>query len=210
MGKRRTRQHVNPLNFRREVDRPDWAAVFPDASRPLEVEVGCSKGTFLLARAKQAPDRNLVGLEIREPIAARATAIARESGLTNVHVICANANVSFSRFFDPASIDRVYVHFPDPWFKTRHHKRRVLTPSFVELLASRLKPSGELHFMTDYATYAASARALIEAHPAFRNRHGAGVPAPGPMVEVLSDREAHHLARGDPVYRYLFERASKG
>src|SRR5262249_47149919 len=100
-----------------------------------------------------------------------------------------------------------YVHFPDPWFKKKHHKRRVLTPEFLDLLATRLRPSGELHFMTDYAGYAESARELVEAHPAFENRHGKGAQAPGPLGgDALSDREAAQLAKNDPVYRYLFVR----
>src|SRR5207253_463793 len=147
---KRTRHHVNPLNFRPEPEVLDWATVFADASRPLEVDVGSAKGTFLIARAANAPDRNLVGLEIRLPMVERARRDTEKLGLKNVHVVFGNANSDFERLFAPRSVDRVYVHFPDPWFKTRHHKRRVVTPAFLEVLASRLKLGGELHFMTDF------------------------------------------------------------
>ncbi|MEZ0229507.1 MAG: tRNA (guanosine(46)-N7)-methyltransferase TrmB [Planctomycetota bacterium] len=207
MPKKRTRHHVNPLNFRPEPTVPDWATVFADPSRPLEVDVGAAKGTFLLARAAQAPDRNLVGLEIRLPMVERARRDADKLGLENVHVIFGNANADFARIFAPSSVDRVYVHFPDPWFKTRHHKRRVMTPAFLDVVGSRLKPGGELHFMTDYEAYAAEAAPQVEAHPAFENALGRGVMATEPLVPgILSDREAWHMSQGDPVYRYLFRR----
>src|SRR5262245_50730165 len=107
MPKKRCRHHVNPLNYRPEPAVPDWSKVFQDPSRPLEVDVGSAKGTFLLARARQAPDRNLVGLEIRGPMVERALADARKLGVTNVHVVLANANSDFERLFGPATVDRV-------------------------------------------------------------------------------------------------------
>ena len=209
MTKKRCRHHVNPLNFRAEPEVPDWAKVFAHPSRPLEVDVGAAKGTFLLARAAHAPERNLVGLEIRVPMVERMRRDAEKLGLANVHVICGNANRDFERLFAPASVDRVYVHFPDPWFKTKHHKRRVVTRAFLDVLASRLEPGGELHFMTDYEAYAAQAAPLIEQHPAFENALGPGVMATEPLVPgVPSEREAWHMSQGDPVHRYLFRRRS--
>ncbi len=207
MTKKRCRHHVNPLNYRPEPPVPDWSHVFADATRPLEVDVGSAKGTFLLARAAQAKERNLVGLEIRRPMVERAKRDAQAQGLANVHVIEANANSDFERLFAASSVDRVYVHFPDPWFKTRHKKRRVVTPAFLDVLASRLKPGGELHFMTDYEEYAREASALVEAHSAFENALGPGVMATSPLVPgIASDREAWHESQGDPVYRFLFRR----
>lgn len=209
MPKRRCRHHVNPLNFRPEAPAPDWKAVFPRGG-PIEVDVGSAKGTFLIARARQAPERNLVGLEIRAAMVERTERDARKLGLTNVHCIVSNANLDLVRFFPEGSLARVYVHFPDPWFKTKHHKRRVVTPRFLDDLASRLEDGGELHFMTDYEAYAKEASALIERHPAFENAHGPGQQAPGPMVPgVLSDREAWHMSQGDPIWRFLYRRRER-
>jgi tRNA (guanine-N7-)-methyltransferase len=207
MPKKRCRHHVNPLNFRPEPEVPDWSKVFRDPSRPLEVDVGSAKGTFLIARAAQAPERNLVGLEIRRPMVERTRTDAAKLGLANVHVVFGNANSDFERLFAPATVDRVYVHFPDPWFKKRHHKRRVVTEAFLAVLASRMKAGGELHFMTDFEEYAREASALVEAHAAFVNVLGKGVMATEPLVPgILSDREAWHMSQGDPVYRFLFRR----
>ncbi|MBI3724646.1 tRNA (guanosine(46)-N7)-methyltransferase TrmB [bacterium] len=210
MPKKRCRQHVNPLSFRAEVERPDWEKVFPDLSRPLEVDVGCGKGTFLLARAASVPGRNLVGLEIRKPMVERARKDAAKLSLTNVFVLEANANLHFASLFREASVERVYVHFPDPWFKKRHHKLRVVTKAFLEDLASRLRDGGELHFMTDYEEYAKAVLPLVEAHAAFENALGPGTMALAPLVpDALSDREEWHMRQGDPIFRYLFRRRGR-
>ncbi len=206
MTSRRVRQHVNPFTFRIDPPRPDWTAVFASPGLPLEVEIGCALGGVLVARARTAPSVNVVGLEIRGPVVERAARRVAEAGLRNAHVIHCHANRSFASLFDEASVARVYVHFPDPWFKTRHQKRRLITPDLLDVLATRMRPGAELHFTTDHADYAARARALVEAHPAFLNVHGAGAGAPGPLLELLSDREARQVARGLPVHRHLFAR----
>jgi tRNA (guanine-N7-)-methyltransferase len=210
MPKKRTRHHVNPLNFRPEPERPDWSKVFLHPDRPLEVDVGSAKGTFLLARAAQCPERNLVGLEIRLPMVERTRKDAAKLALTNVHVVFGNANHDLVRLFDERTLARLYVHFPDPWFKKRHHKRRVVTQAFLDDAASRLVDQGELHLMTDFLEYATDASALIEAHPAFENALGPGRRHEAPLVPgVLSDREAWHVSQNDPVYRYLFRRRAR-
>ena len=76
----------------------------------------------------------------------RAQKDAAKLALTNVHVVFGNANHDLARLFDERTLARIYVHFPDPWFKKRHHKRRVVTPGFLEDAASRLEDGGELHF----------------------------------------------------------------
>jgi tRNA (guanine-N7-)-methyltransferase len=205
---RRVRQHVNPFHVRGAAPRPDWASLFPGRGPPLEVEIGCGKGTFLIARAQRVPERSLVGLEIREPVAERALARIRSLGQGNVHVIHCNAKESFASLFDEASLERVYLHFPDPWFKRRHWKRRILTRPFVDVLATRLRRGGELHFMTDHAPYAESVRDLVLGHGAFRMRNSPDASCETVLPEARSDREALHAAKGDRVYRYVFERVA--
>jgi tRNA (guanine-N7-)-methyltransferase len=203
---RRVRQHVNPLAFRLEVAPPDWTKVFPHPERSLEVDIGCGGGGFLLERARRAPDVNLVGLDIREAMAERARSGAAKERLSNVHVIWCSANAHFAQLFAPSTLDRIYVHMPDPWFKKKHHKRRVVTPEMVELFATRLKLGGEVHLATDHEVYGEDARELFERHPAFRNAHGPGAHAPGPLLDILSDRESRLVAKGGTVHRYRFVR----
>lgn len=205
-GKHRVRHHVNPLSFRREVTIPDWAEVFAHPARPLEVDVGFAHGTFLLEQAARAPEHNFVGLEIRVPMVEEVRERIAARGLTNVCAVLCNANQSFRDLFRPGSLHRVYVHFPDPWFKKKHHKRRLVNQAFLDDLAVCLSPAGELRFMTDYEVYAREVVELVEAHPAFENVAGPGQPAPFEEGRVLSLREEWHLSQGDPVHRYHWRR----
>lgn len=198
----RTRHHANPLAFVREVQVPDWREVFAHPERPMEVDVGCDKGDFLFGRARQVPEHNLVGLEIRAPIVDMVRDRIARQGLTNVAVVLCNANRSFEALFAPASLRAVYVHFPDPWFKARHHKRRLVNPAFVDAVASRLEPGGLFEFMTDFGEYAEQVVPMLEAHPAFTNPFGPAAPAPPAEGRVLTHREAWHQSRGDPIWRY--------
>ena len=222
--KKRVRQHVNPLGFIREVTLPDWRQVFPAGrpqvdgpggalaplasapTRPMEVDVGCATGEFLLGRAAQTPGRLIVGLEIRVPVVSQVQGRIARAGLSNAACVLCNANASFEALFAPGSLRVVYVHFPDPWFKPRHHKRRLVTPAFVDVVASRLEAGGEFEFMTDFGAYAAEVVPLVEAHPAFENATAPGAPAPFVTGRVLSHREAWHLGKGDPVHRYVWRR----
>jgi len=200
--KKRVRHHVNPLSFRRPVEIPDWTQVFAHPERPLEVDVGCMHGTFMLERARRVPEHNFVGLEIRVPLVEEVRGRIERDELANAHVVLCNANTSFSELFAPESVQRVYVHFPDPWFKTKHHKRRLVKPEFLDAVASRLTPDGELQFATDYRDYAEEVLDLVEAHPRYVNRFGPRQPAQPDPERVQTNREAWHLSQGDPVYRY--------
>lgn len=203
-SKPRVRQHANPLSFRSSVPTPDWAALLRDPALPREVDLGCGHGDFLLERARRRPDLNLIGLEIRRSMAERVNERIAREGLPNAHVVFCNANVSFPELFGPRSVARVYVHFPDPWFKKRHHKRRVMTPALVGQVAAVLEPGGELRFMTDFADYAAEVVELMAGQPAFENPHGPGQPAPADPELPPTHREVWHGGRGDPIHRYVW------
>lgn len=100
----RTRHHANPLAFIREVTLPDWREVFAHPERPMEVDVGCDKGDFLFGRAQQAPEHNLVGLELRAAIVDKVQARIARHGLTNVAVVLCNANRSFEVTVHPVAL----------------------------------------------------------------------------------------------------------
>jgi tRNA (guanine-N7-)-methyltransferase len=154
-----------------------------------------------MQRAAAAPEVDIVGLEIRRPMVEMLNERITARGLGNAAAVCCNANVSLRTFFDAGSLCRAYVHFPDPWFKKRHHKRRVVKPPLLADLRALIALGGELHFATDYAAYAEEVLELMQATAGF-----------GPAVSVASpfghatDREAWHSGRGDAVYRYRFER----
>ena len=123
----RTRQHVNPLSMAFETYRGPkriWTS-------PLEVEIGCADAQFLFERAAREPERHYVGLEIRENLVADVNKKAEQLGAPVSGIFC-NANHHLSSIFEEASVDRVYLNFPDPWFKKKHHKRRMINGELLE------------------------------------------------------------------------------
>src|SRR6185312_9432534 len=132
----------------------DWREVF-DKDRPVELEVGFGKGLFLLTAAQAHPEINFAGVEIvRKYQLFTATRLAKRD-LRNVRVACADALHFLPRFVASSSVQAVHVYFPDPWWKKRHHKRRIFTPEFVAEVARVLAPGGRLLAATDVPEYAA-------------------------------------------------------
>jgi tRNA (guanine-N7-)-methyltransferase len=155
----RLRPHVNPLKsnfFRIAVERLEIPA---DAA--VEVELGSAEAFFLMDRAVEDPGRFYVGVEIRRELVAPANAASRERGLP-VRSVFANMTVDLPRLFRPASVSRFFLNFPDPWFKARQHKRRVMSPELALELHRLLVPAGELYVATDIFHIALDAMAALE------------------------------------------------
>jgi tRNA (guanine-N7-)-methyltransferase len=131
----------------------DLPAIFGRAA-PLTVEIGFGNGAHLAARAANEPERDFIGIEVHPPGVGSLLLAAAERNLTNVRMLRHDAVEVFGAMLAPASLDEVQILFPDPWHKKRHHKRRLIQPEFVALLASRLRPGGLLHLATDWEPYA--------------------------------------------------------
>jgi tRNA (guanine-N7-)-methyltransferase len=201
----RIRQHVNPnvtffSTFRGE--RPQLA---PD--RPLEVEIGCADAQFLFERAAIDPDRQYVGLEIREDLAAWVNKKARAMGAPVVAVFC-HAQKHLDTIFAPATIDRVYINFPDPWFKRRHADRRMVDDELVRGLAPLVRAGGDVLIQSDVWEVALEAMEAFERRDdAFENLAGewsfwrAGNP-----FGVRSWREQNAEETGLPIWRIRYRR----
>jgi len=132
---------------------PHWdlSALF-DRSRPLELEIGSGKGTFLLARAASRPDVNFVGIERAKAYCHYAADRVRRARLDNVRMLDVDATDVVEHLQD-ASLLRVHVYFPDPWPKRKHHLRRTLSLAFLRELARILQVGGELLIVTDHLDY---------------------------------------------------------
>lgn len=167
----------------------------------MEVDVGCGHGDFLVARAQQRVDRNVVGLEIRVPMTERVQRKIERAGLKNAAAVTCNANLSFRDLFETGSLQTIYVHFPDPWFKKRHHKRRVMTPQFLTDAAACLRVGGELRFMTDFGEYADEVVVALAERPEFE-------PAPwdAEPERPLTHREEWHQSLDHPIQRHCWKR----
>ena len=207
----RVRQHVNPLSQKYQVatQSPEWSTVFADCDRPLHVDIGCARGQFLLAIAQAKPDWNFVGVEIREPLVHRANEECQSLGLTNLHFLFCNINTSLSSLFPPDSISGATIQFPDPWFKRRHQKRRVVQPEFLDQLSVGLKSGGFLFIQSDVLEVATEMRDRIDAHPAFTRSAESHTWLQDNPLGVPTERERLTLSQSKPVYRCWYDHQPK-
>jgi len=202
--KTRHRRHANPFNFRQSLTPVNLDEIFKRKA-PVEVEIGFGKGQFLLTLAKQRPDFNYVGLEIRPFLVEQVQARAKILELSNVHTIHCNANTALNQLFKEQSIARFYVNFPDPWFKKRHTKRRVINLDTARMIKSLLAPGGEIHVMTDYEPIAIDMLQSLE-QAGFRNLKEPGRMADTSTTGISSEREDWHMSQKDPIYRFSLAR----
>jgi tRNA (guanine-N7-)-methyltransferase len=211
----RVREHVNPLSrrYRQPAALPDWAQVYAQPQRPLHVDIGCARGKFLLELAPQRPDWNFLGIEIREPLVHQANEWRDDLALTNLHFLFGNINYSIQPLLAslPAGIiQMVSIQFPDPWFKKRHQKRRVVQPELVRDLAAVMPVGSQVFLQSDVEEVAAEMRdrfaECLAADPAFAIAHPETLWLPENPLPVRTEREQSTLSRGEPVYRALFRR----
>lgn len=177
----RFRQHVNPL--KKELQDPtgplDWNSIYEDPTKPLMLDIGSGYGRFLLGLTQVEPGRNALGLEIRDPIIKRANEWAKHLGLdSRVHFVRSNATVSIATMLEtyPGPVELVTIQFPDPHFKKRHRKRRIVQDSLVKSVTDILAPQGHVLLQSDVLNVAADMRDKFE--------HGSGG-----LLEVSS---SHH------------------
>lgn len=130
----------------------DFIQIF-GRSGPVHIEIGSGKATFLLNQAKAQPEVNFLGIEWARKYWRHAIDRIGRWGVSNVRIVRADAPVFLRDFVAEGSVDCFHIYFPDPWPKKRHHKRRLLQPSNVELLVRCLKPGGTIRIATDHADY---------------------------------------------------------
>jgi tRNA (guanine-N7-)-methyltransferase len=154
MARVRVHQHVNPLSpyYRQSPQPVDPASVFADPELPLHLDIGCARGRFILRMAEIEPAWNFLGVEIREPLVDEANRLAAEAGLTNLHYVFCNAMLWLEKLLEdiPAGrLQMVTIQFPDPWFKKRHAKRRMVNAELVETVVNRLADGGRIFVQSD-------------------------------------------------------------
>ncbi len=182
---------------------PDWERDF--GRRPLELEIGSGHGGFALAYGALHRDRVLVAVEQRRKFAADLADKARRRSLTNLVVLNGDARLLAPRLFPEGALSAVHVHFPDPWWKRRHVRRRLVDDGMSTLVLRLLRPGGLLDFRTDVERYAHGAVEQLEA-VGFENEAGRGAFAAAPPDEIPSTREKRYLASGQRVWRLRLRR----
>ena len=183
----------------------DWSRAF-GRTAPLFVEIGFGMGHALLATARAHPDWNCLGIEVYRPgIGAVLNALEAEQ-LANVRIVEGDARAVLADMMTEGALERVAVYFPDPWPKSKHHKRRLINVEFVALVASRLRPGGEFHLATDWQDYAEEMRAVLDAEPALENLAGVGAFAARDAERPTTRFEARGVRLGHAVWDFAYRR----
>jgi tRNA (guanine-N7-)-methyltransferase len=202
----RIRQHVNPLKSDL-LDIADVPRVVVEAGRALEVELGAAEAHFLVDRARADAATQFVGVEIRRELVEAVNVASAAGGPANVRSVFANMSVDMGRLFGDGSVRRFFLNFPDPWFKSRQHKRRVIGPGLMAEIGRALEAGGELYVQTDIFALALDAMAALEADDGFSNAAGAWTFLRESPYEAKSRRERQCETEGVRVWRLLYRRA---
>ncbi len=188
--------HPLRLDPERALEGLDWPAIF-GRDGPVEVEIGIGKGRFLLAAAAARPDVLHFGVEWANEYLRIAEERAAKRGLENVRFVRVDAKDLVLRSFPPASVRALYVFYPDPWPKKRHHKRRFFQPTVLDAVARLLEPGAVLHVATDHEEYWSVIEPLLDGHPAFgRLSEFGGEGFPGDPSQPHTNFEAKYLVEG--------------
>lgn len=206
MPRVRVHQHVNPLSpFYRQPPRPvDIELVFAEPDRPLLLDIGCARGRFLLRMAEAEPSWNYIGVEIRRPLVDEANRIASDEGLPNLHYEFCNAMLWLGRLIKDIPdglLQMVTIQFPDPWFKKKHAKRRMVNEDMVATIVGHLASGGRILVQTDIEFLAQEMFELFRVEPRLDEVQVDRNPFP-----VKTEREKAVEDYGLPVHRAMFRK----
>ena len=214
----KVRQHVNPLASRYLIPMgggDEWvASAFSNITRPVVVDIGCAKGSWVLKYGAQNPDVNIVGLEIRRPVVEFALQRKIKWGLTNVHFLSVNANIDLDRILQDikstgGSIAMITIQFPDPHFKKKHKKRRVVNELLVNTIVSHLEVGKNVFVQSDIldvtedmiANFSNNTQlAMVEGYCPIKLEENVS------PNNVLTEREIATQKKGLPIYRMMFKK----
>jgi tRNA (guanine-N7-)-methyltransferase len=183
----------------------DLGAAFGN-DQPLVVEVGAGKGLFLVTAGQANPDVNFLGIEIERKYCLFAATRLAKRRLGNVRVACADARAFFRDRLPAGCARAVHVYFPDPWWKTRHRKRRLFTAEFAGQCQRVLRPGGHLHLATDVEEYFGIITGLVRQCPAFEGLPPPEAREPAHDMDYLTNFERKYRKEGRPVYRASYHR----
>ncbi|MCB1616489.1 MAG: tRNA (guanosine(46)-N7)-methyltransferase TrmB [Pseudomonadales bacterium] len=175
-------------------------------SNPLVVEIGYGMGDSLLEMAIAGPELNFLGIEVHPPGVGRLINEAGKRQLPNIRTYCADAIDVLSDCLAQGCVDRVQLFFPDPWHKKKHHKRRIVQPAFIELVAKCLKADGVFHLCTDWQPYAQQMMEEMSASDKFRNCAGEGQYSSRPSYRPVTKFERRGERLGHGVWDLLFSK----
>ncbi|CAK0761656.1 tRNA (guanine-N(7)-)-methyltransferase [Gammaproteobacteria bacterium] len=173
---------------------------------PIWLEIGFGNGEFLVSLAAANPEVNFLGIEVHRPGIGRLLGRLQEAEIHNVRLFAADAVEVLCCCIADGILQRIYLLFPDPWPKQRHHKRRLLQPDFVTLLGNKCAIGGQFHLATDWEDYALQMMTVLSAAPGWINPAGVGVFSPRPPERLLTRFESRGLGLGYGVRDLIFIR----
>jgi tRNA (guanine-N7-)-methyltransferase len=179
----------------------DWSDAF-GRTAPMILEIGFGMGQTTAEIAAAQPEKNFIAVEVHPPGVGNLCNLLDEKNLRNVRVIQHDAVEVLTHMIAPASLAGIHIYFPDPWHKKRHHKRRLIQPPLVSLLASRIAVGGYLHLATDWVPYAEHMLDVLSAEPMLKN--SAATYAVTPTWRPLTKFENRGIKLGHEVRDLLF------
>lgn len=202
MPRIRVHQHVNPLApYFRFLPQPvEITQVFANPALPLHLDIGSARGKFLLEMAETHPETNFLGVEIREPLVVEANQIKNECGLNNLHYEFINATYSLDIYLEKTPpVETITIQFPDPWYKKKHAKRRMVDLRLAKTVADNLTENGRVFIQTDVEFLAEEMFAIFRQVEGLTETDVSENP-----FGVKTEREKAVEARQLPIYRKIF------
>ena len=197
-------QHWPQYGLEPELDY-DFSQVF-GRQAPLIVEIGFGNGDSLAKMAAANPDHDYIGIEVHKPGVGHLLILLTEQGLTNVRVYCHDAIEILEQKIPDHSLAGLHLFFPDPWHKKKHHKRRIVRPSFVDLLNKKLQVGGYFHAATDWQHYAESMLEVLSASVGLKNTSLTQDYCERPGYRPLTKFEQRGLRLGHGVWDLIFRK----
>tara|TARA_Y100001968_G_C19448882_1_gene767147 strand:+ start:3453 stop:4118 length:666 start_codon:yes stop_codon:yes gene_type:complete len=208
------RQHVNPLSsfFQRPLELPKANDLFENDNLPIHLDIGSARGKFLLELALLESDWNYLGIEIRNRLVIAAEKDRTRLNVGNLRFLYCNANISLESWMQslrPGQLKRVSIQFPDPWFKRRHYKRRLLKPALLIAIAKSFTPGCQLFIQSDVLSVIQPMIDLIDSSQCFERQKTLDLEcnSANPFL-VMTERETYVTNNKLPIYRVLFQRNS--
>jgi len=189
-----------------DLDGPiEWSEFFGN-SNPVELDVGSGRGLFLVSAGSEHPEVNYLGIELDYREGRRAARRLKKRNMPNVRVLGADARVALASYIAAHSVQAVHLYFPDPWWKRKHLRRRLVTDEFVDQLALVLQPGGLLHSWSDVEDYFRIIAALFDHHPRFEKLPPPDQTEPIHDMDYRTSFERRKRQDGCTIWRGLWKR----
>ncbi|MDH5191513.1 MAG: tRNA (guanosine(46)-N7)-methyltransferase TrmB [Gammaproteobacteria bacterium] len=175
---------------------------------PVVFEIGFGMGDSMANMALSYPENNYLGIDVHRPGVGNLLKKIEENNITNIRIMCSDAVEVLKNNIAAESLDAVYLFFPDPWPKKKHHKRRIVQPAFVQLIRSKLKNGGVFHLATDWENYAEHMVEVMQSAEGFENKGNESGFIERPDYRPLTKFENRGIKLGHGVWDILFEKKS--